>query len=96
LHGTVPQSRWYTGGQVDGADHLAQIVVDEGRRGLLPDPDASSEPAVDAVHDLVLGRRARKAGGAMVDGDRREPPGPGASRAAAVHLLAKWRLGELG
>jgi hypothetical protein len=35
-----------------------------------------AQAAVDAAHDLVLGPRARKTGGATVVGDGRELPGP--------------------
>jgi hypothetical protein len=74
----------------------SHVVVDEGGLEVLRDPDASSESAVDAAHDLVLGRRGRTTGGAMVDGDRRKPPGPGDGGAASVHRVREIQRDRLG
>ena len=70
------ESRPTRGGQVDGADRLLHVVVNQGGLGLLHDHDLPAQAAVDAAHDLVLGPRARKTGGATVVGDGRELPGP--------------------
>jgi hypothetical protein len=45
------------------------------------------EGGLRVLRDLVLDRRARKTGGAIVDGGRREPAGLGAIGAAAVHQV---------